>query len=69
MQYRQREREREREAQRAVLPLASWNVSNVTNMDYMFREAELFNQSLDSWNVSKVTNMKGLELCTFVFSH
>ena len=39
------------------LGLNNWNVSNVTNMDGMFFEAEYFNQPLNKWNVSKVTGM------------
>ncbi len=38
-------------------PLNNWNVSNVTNMWYMFEGAESFNHPLNKWNVSKVTNM------------
>ena len=38
-------------------PIGSWNVSNVTNMNEMFRDATLFNQSIAGWNVSNVTNM------------
>jgi surface protein len=35
-----------------------WNVSNVTNVAYMFQNATAFNQSLDNWNVSNVTDMR-----------
>jgi surface protein len=35
----------------------SWDVSNVTNMSFMFSDAILFNQNLNSWNVSSVTDM------------
>ena len=38
-------------------PLNKWDVSNVTNMGYMFRITESFNQNLSDWNVSKVTDM------------
>ena len=34
-----------------------WNVSNVTDMSWMFHGAIKFNQSLDNWDVSNVTNM------------
>ena len=35
----------------------NWNVSNVTNMDYLFLNAKSFNQPLNKWNVSNVTDM------------
>lgn len=38
--------------------LSSWDVSNVTDMGYMFNSADLFEgQGLDAWDVSSVTNM------------
>ena len=49
-------------------PLNSWNVSNVTNMEGLFRiygsnkqinqNISIFNEDISSWDVSKVTNMK-----------
>ena len=42
--------------------LGGWNVSGVTNMDSMFRGAELFNQDIGGWNVSSVTNLFGMFL-------
>ena len=33
-----------------------WDVSNVTNMSYMFYESS-FNQDISSWDISNVTNM------------
>jgi len=39
--------------------LDKWDVSNVTNMSYMFYDT-VFNNPLNSWNVSKVTNMSGM---------
>ena len=33
-------------------PLNKWNVSNVTNMQFMFDGARSFNQPLNNWNVS-----------------
>ena len=36
--------------------MASWDVSNVTNMEKMFREAIAYNQDLSSWSVNGVTN-------------
>jgi surface protein len=44
-------------------PLNNWNVSNVTDMNRMFRdealgnEGSIFNQPLANWDVSNVTNM------------
>jgi surface protein len=40
--------------------ISSWNVSNVTNMTYMFNGATSFNQPLNGWDVSNVTNMRGV---------
>ncbi|MDY5184557.1 BspA family leucine-rich repeat surface protein, partial [Helicobacter trogontum] len=37
--------------------IEKWNVSNVTDMAWMFSGAVSFNQSLNSWNVSKVISM------------
>ena len=40
------------------LPLNKWDVSNVTDMSYMFRDARSFNQPLSDWNVSNVRRMR-----------
>lgn len=40
--------------------IESWNVSNVTDMSYMFQNTKSFNQPLNSWNVSKVTDMNDM---------
>ena len=45
--------------------IGDWNVSNVTNMDNMFRQTYVFNQDIGRWNTSSVTSM----LRTFVFSY
>jgi surface protein len=37
--------------------ISSWDVSNVTNMEQMFSDANPFNQNIGSWNVANVTNM------------
>ena len=43
----------------------TWNVSNVTDMSYMFSGASSFNQNIGSWNVSNVTNME----CMLSYTH
>ena len=40
--------------------ISNWDVSNVTNMKYMFSSETSFNQPLNNWNVSKVTEMKNM---------
>ena len=37
--------------------IETWNVSNVTDMKCMFKNAEYFNADLSKWNVSKVLDM------------
>ena len=37
--------------------ISNWDVSNVTNMHGMFKNAHSFNQPLNKWNVSKVETM------------
>lgn len=37
--------------------ISKWDVSNVTDMSYMFFGADSFKQDISSWNVSKVTDM------------
>ena len=45
--------------------ISNWNVSNVTNMRFMFYRCKLFNQDISNWNVSNVTDMSGMFLtCT-----
>ena len=48
--------------------ISSWDVSNVTNMQYMFRLAETFNQDISGWDVSNVTNMKQMFAIAIVFN-
>jgi surface protein len=49
-------------------PLDKWNVSNVTNMDYMFNGDSntgvylVFNQNISGWNVNKVTTYTNFAL-------
>ena len=40
--------------------IRNWDVSNVTNMRWMFVDAEAFNQPLNKWNVSKVKDMESM---------
>ena len=37
-----------------------WNVSKVTNMENMFKNAKYFNEPLKSWDVGNVENMSGM---------
>ncbi len=48
--------------------LNNWDVSNVTNMNYMLYGAISFNQCLDKWDVSKAENMYGMFLNTTSFN-
>ncbi|WP_434343621.1 BspA family leucine-rich repeat surface protein [Mycoplasma sp. 06067-C1-B144P-99-0482-3] len=43
-----------------VLNLDNWNVSNVTDMESMFYEAEKFNQNISKWNTKNVKIMTSL---------
>ena len=38
--------------------VSDWDVSNVTNMSYMFDRCKSFNCDLSVWNVHNVTNMR-----------
>jgi len=38
--------------------LGLWDVSSVTNMDFMFSEATTFNEDIGAWDVSSVTTMR-----------
>ena len=40
--------------------ISKWNVSNVTNMSFLFENAYSFNQPIGNWNVSKVQYMNGM---------
>ena len=39
------------------IDISEWDVSNVTNMSYMFYRCENFNSDLSNWDVSNVTHM------------
>lgn len=40
--------------------ISFWNVSKVTNMDYLFRYHNHFNSDLSDWDVSNVVSMEGI---------
>ena len=40
--------------------ISEWDVSNVTDMSYMFYKCKNFNSDLSKWDVSNVTNMSGM---------
>ena len=37
--------------------IGEWDTANVTNMSWLFDNADLFNQDISSWNTSNVTDM------------
>jgi len=39
--------------------ISGWNISCVTNMEYMFSSSE-FNGDISGWNISCVTNMRAM---------
>lgn len=43
--------------------ISKWDVSRVTNMQYMFAGAALFNRDISKWDVSRVNNME------YMFTH
>jgi surface protein len=36
--------------------ISDWDVSNVTDMNIMFREAKSFNQDISNWDVTAIIN-------------
>ena len=40
--------------------ISDWDVSNVTDMSYMFAHAVAFNQDISDWDVSNVTDMHSM---------
>merc|ERR1719271_1108669 len=38
-------------------PIGTWDVSSVTDMSGIFKDAEFFNEDISSWDVSEVTDM------------
>ena len=49
--------------------ISDWDVSNVTDMSYIFFEAQSFNSDLTSWDMSNVTNMNGMFFDAYSFNH
>ena len=41
-------------------PVSAWDVSEVTNMKYLFFGCAAFDQPLGEWKVDQVTNMGGM---------
>ena len=42
------------------IDISGWNVSNVTDMSFMFMGCYYLNQDLSAWDVSNVNNMMGM---------
>ena len=40
--------------------ISNWDVSNVQNMNFMFKNNNGFNSDVSNWNVSNVLSMKGM---------
>ncbi len=40
--------------------IKDWDVSNITNMDYLFQYKSEFNEDISNWDVSRVTSMRGV---------
>ena len=38
--------------------IGNWDTSSVTNISYMFYNADLFNQDIGRWNTSNVTDLR-----------
>lgn len=45
-----------------------WDVSGITDMSYMFRNAISFNDNIGNWDVSNVTNMRHMFVTAEVFN-
>ena len=41
-------------------PINSWDVSEVTDMSYLFLGRDLFNENISRWNTANVTNMSAM---------
>ena len=50
----------ESKAEKKYGHISDWDTSEVTDMQYLFKDAESFNQPLEKWDVSQVMNMYGM---------
>lgn len=44
----------------AIGPIETWDVSNVTDMSYLFLQNKTFNRNISAWNTANVTNMRAM---------
>ena len=51
-----------------LIKILVWDVSSVTNMNQMFRDAINFNQDIGSWDVSNVTDIASMFLSATIFN-
>ena len=49
----------ESKAEKKYGHISDWDTSEVTDMQYLFKDAAFFNQPLEKWDVSQVTDMFG----------
>jgi surface protein len=48
------------EAKQQYGTIKHWDVSNVTDMSYLFKDAKNFNEAIGNWDVSNVTDMSSM---------
>jgi len=48
--------------------IGNWNTANVTNMEFMFAAAYLFNQPIGNWNTANVIEMRAMFLDAISFN-
>jgi len=48
--------------------ISEWDVSNVTDMSYMFSNDKSFNEDIGDWDVSNVTDMSSMFYSAFAFN-